>query len=42
MSRSLYPTTLFHFTEKLDTLFEMLDSSNFKISFAREFIQGLM
>ena len=40
MSRSLYPTTLFHFTEKLDALFEILDSSNFKISFAREFIQG--
>ena len=40
MSRSLYPTTLFHFTEKLDTLFEILDSSYFRISFAREFIQG--
>ncbi|MGC0956936.1 abortive infection system antitoxin AbiGi family protein [Pantoea agglomerans] len=40
MSRSLYPTTLFHFTEKLDTLFEILDSSNFRISYAREFIQG--
>lgn len=40
MSRSLYPTTLFHFTEKLDTLFKILDSSNFRISFAREFIQG--
>lgn len=40
MSRSLYPTTLFHFTEKLDTLFEILDSSNFRVSFAREFIQG--
>ncbi|HHC4816294.1 TPA: abortive infection system antitoxin AbiGi family protein [Klebsiella michiganensis] len=40
MSHSLYPTTLFHFTEKLDTLFEILDSSDFRISFAREFIQG--
>lgn len=40
MSRSLYPTTLFHFTEELDTLFEILDSGDFRISFAREFIQG--
>lgn len=40
MSRSLYPTTLFHFTQELDTLFEILDSSYFRISFAREFIQG--
>lgn len=40
MSRSLYPTTLFHFTKELETLFKILESSNFRISFAKEFIQG--
>lgn len=40
MSSSLYPTTLFHFTQEMETLISILDASHFKISFAREFIQG--
>ncbi|UYP74423.1 abortive infection system antitoxin AbiGi family protein [Pantoea dispersa] len=40
MSRSLYPTTLFHFTQEMSTLISILTSQYFKVSFAREFIQG--
>lgn len=41
MAQSLYPTTLFHFTTKFETLISILDNEFFNISFAREFIQGL-
>lgn len=40
MSRSLYPTTLFHFTRKIDALKMMLEMMSFKVSYAREFVQG--
>ncbi|AKE10713.1 abortive infection system antitoxin AbiGi family protein [Serratia liquefaciens] len=40
MAQSLYPTTLFHFTNELETLISILNSQYFKISFAKEFIQG--
>ncbi|HID8196085.1 TPA: abortive infection system antitoxin AbiGi family protein [Serratia marcescens] len=41
MAKSLYPTTLFHFTSQLEILISILNSEGFKISFAREFIQGV-
>ncbi|HDU8661982.1 TPA: hypothetical protein RG707_001769 [Serratia liquefaciens] len=41
MARSLYPTTLFHFTSEFETLLSILNSESFNISFAREFIRGL-
>ncbi|PNU29445.1 abortive infection system antitoxin AbiGi family protein, partial [Serratia marcescens] len=41
MAKSLYPTTLFHFTSQLEILISILNSESFKISFAREFIQGV-
>lgn len=40
MPKSLYPTTLFHFTKSLDVLMSILDGEYFKISFAREFVEG--
>lgn len=38
--KSLYPSTLFHFTEHYETLIKILDSSFFKVSHSTEKIYG--
>ncbi len=40
MAKSLYPTTLFHFTKKEEALLSILRSKFFNVSYAREFIEG--
>ncbi|QHQ25860.1 abortive infection system antitoxin AbiGi family protein [Pectobacterium parvum] len=40
MSKSLYPTTLFHFTKSKRAFNNIIKSSFFKVSYARETIKG--
>ncbi|CNH01084.1 Protein of uncharacterised function (DUF2743) [Yersinia enterocolitica] len=39
--KSLYPSTLIHFTKKYSTLLKILDSSHFKVSHSTEDIHGM-